>query len=160
VATLIFAWMTQVYLFAQPWLAGIGGSSSVQTKALGVKGTYPYLDFTSRKTFYFVLLAVTSAALLGAANLRRSKTGRAWFAVKGSEVAAASLGVPVMAYKLLAFAVAGFLAGVAGNLLITSSQVASASQFIPQVSLLYLSIVVVGGLDSIGGALAAGIVFA
>src|SRR5207248_9086818 len=68
VATLIFAWMTQVYLFAETWLAGIGGSSSVQTNALGVKGAYPYLDFTSRKTFYFVLLAVTAAALLGAAN--------------------------------------------------------------------------------------------
>src|SRR4051812_28605635 len=160
VATLIFAWMTQIYLFAQPWLAGIGGSSSIQTKALGTKGTFPYLDFTTRTTFYFVMLSVVSAAMLGAANLRRSKTGRAWFAVKGSEVAAASLGIPVMAYKLLAFAVAGFLAGVAGNLLMTHSQVASAGSFTPQVSLLFLAIAVVGGLDSIGGALAAGLVFA
>mgnify|MGYP000624984856 CR=1 FL=1 len=160
VATLIFAWMTQIYLFAQPWLAGIGGSSSIQTKPVGTPGAFPYLDFTNRTTFYFVMLAVVSAAMLGAANLRRSKTGRAWLAVKGSEVAAASLGVPVMAYKLLAFAVAGFLAGVAGNLLMTSSQVATASEFRPQVSLLFLAIVVVGGLDSIGGALAAGIVFA
>jgi ABC-type branched-subunit amino acid transport system ATPase component/branched-subunit amino acid ABC-type transport system permease component len=160
VATLIFAWMTQIYLFAQPWLAGIGGSSSIQTKALGTPGTFPYVDFTTRTTFYFVMLSVVSAAMLGAANLRRSKTGRAWFAVKGSEVAAASLGIPVMAYKLLAFAVAGFLAGVAGNLLMTTSQVASSSQFVPQASLLFLSIAVVGGLDSIGGALAAGLVFA
>jgi sulfate-transporting ATPase len=160
VATLIFAWMTQIYLFAQPWLAGIGGSSSIQTKALGTAGSFPYLDFTNRTTFYFVMLAVTSAAMLGAANLRRSKTGRAWFAVKGSEVAAASLGIPVMAYKLLAFAVAGFLAGIAGNLLMTNNQVASSSQFLPQASLLFLAIAVVGGLDSIGGALAAGIVFA
>jgi ABC-type branched-subunit amino acid transport system ATPase component/ABC-type branched-subunit amino acid transport system permease subunit len=159
VATLIFAWMTQIYLFAQPWLAGIGGSSSIQTTPVGTPGAFPYLDFTNRTTFYFVMLAVVSAAMLGAANLRRSKTGRAWLAVKGSEVAAASLGVPVMAYKLLAFAVAGFLAGVAGNLLMTSSQVATASEFRPQVSLLFLAIVVVGGLDSIGGALAAGIVF-
>jgi sulfate-transporting ATPase len=160
VATLIFAWMTQLYLFAQPWLVGLGGSSSIQTKALGTSGTFPYLDFTQRTTFYFVMLAVVSAAMLGAANLRRSKTGRAWFAVKGSEVAAASLGIPVMAYKLLAFAVAGFMAGVAGNLLMTHNQVASASQFGPQVSLLFLAIAVVGGLDSIGGALAAGTVFA
>jgi ABC-type branched-subunit amino acid transport system ATPase component/ABC-type branched-subunit amino acid transport system permease subunit len=160
VATLIFAWMTQIYLFAQPWLAGVGGSSSIQTKALGTAGTFPYLDFTTRTTFYFVMLSVVTAAMLGAANLRASKTGRAWFAVKGSEVAAASLGIPVMAYKLLAFAVAGFLAGVAGNLLMTSEQVATSSQFVPQASLLFLSIAVVGGLDSIGGALAAGLVFA
>ncbi|MDT7538749.1 MAG: branched-chain amino acid transport system ATP-binding protein [Actinomycetota bacterium] len=160
VATLIFAWMTQLYLFAQPWLAGLGGSSSIQTKALGTSGTFPYLDFTQRTTFYFVMLSVLSAAMLGAANLRRSKTGRAWLAVKGSEVAAASLGIPVMAYKLLAFAVAGFMAGVAGNLLMTHNQVASASEFGPQVSLLFLAIAVVGGLDSIGGALAAGTLFA
>src|SRR3954468_10663006 len=160
VATLIFAWMTQIYLFAQPWIAGIGGSSSIQTHALGTKGTFPYLDFTNQTTFYFVMLSVVTAAMLGAANLRRSKTGRAWFAVKGSEVAAASLGIPVMAYKLLAFAVAGFLAGAAGNLLMTNQQVASSSQFSPQISLLFLSIAVVGGLDSIGGALAAGLVFA
>ena len=160
VATLIFAWMTQTYLFAQPWLAGIGGSSSIQTKALGIKGTFPYLDFTVRTTFYYVLVAVVGAALLGAANLRRSKTGRAWFAVKGSEVAAASLGVPVMTYKLLAFAVAGFLAGVAGNLVMTHQQIAQATAFTPKVSLLYLSIAVVGGLDSLGGALSAGVVFA
>src|SRR3954464_10317079 len=160
VATLIFAWMTQIYLFAQPWIAGIGGSSSIQTNALGTKGTFPYLDFTDRTTWYFVMLSVVTAAMIGAANLRRAKTGRAWSAVKGSEVAAASLGIPVMAYKLLAFAVAGFLAGVAGNLMMTHNQVASASQFGPQVSLLFLGIAVVGGLDSIGGALAAGILFA
>ncbi|MDX6197546.1 MAG: branched-chain amino acid transport system ATP-binding protein [Actinomycetota bacterium] len=160
VATLIFAWMTQVYLFAQPWLVGIGGSSSIRTKALGTPGTFPYLDFTVNTTFYFVILATVAAAMLGAANLRRSKTGRAWFAIKGSEVAAASLGIPVMAYKLLAFGAAGFLAGIAGNLLMTTNQVATASQFTPEVSLLYLSIAVVGGLDSITGALAAGLVFA
>jgi ABC-type branched-subunit amino acid transport system ATPase component/ABC-type branched-subunit amino acid transport system permease subunit len=160
VATLIFAWMTQVYLFAQPWLVGIGGSSSIRTTALGTPRTFPYLDFTVNTTFYFVMLAVAVAAMLGAANLRRSKTGRAWFAIKGSEVAAASLGIPVMAYKLLAFGAAGFLAGVAGNLLMTTNQVATSSQFTPEVSLLYLAIAVVGGLDSIGGALAAGLVFA
>ena len=160
VATLIFAWMTQIYLFAQPWLAGLGGSVSIQTKALGIKGTFPYLDFTDQNTWYYVMLAVVVAALLGAANLRRSKTGRAWFAVKGSEVAAASLGIPVTMYKLMAFAVAGFLAGVGGNLSITHFQVASGPSFDPKFSLLFLSIAVVGGLDSLGGAVSGGIVFA
>ena len=97
VATLIFAWMAQEYLFNQPWLAGVGGSASAPTKPLGTKGVFPYLDFSDRRTFYFVMLAAVASAVIAMANLRDSKTGRAWFAVKGSEIAAASLGIAVTA---------------------------------------------------------------
>ena len=160
VATLIFAWMTQAYLFNQPWLAGAGGSSSATTKPLGTKGSFPYIDFTDRKTFYYVALAALVAAVIAAANLRDSKTGRAWFAVKGSEIAAASLGIPVTRYKLLAFATSGALAGIAGNLIMTHDQVVTSTTFGPSVSLFYLAIAVVGGLSSLPGAVASGILFA
>jgi len=160
VATLIFAWMAQEYLFNQPWLAGTGGSAEAPARAIGVKGAFPYLNFVERRTFYFVLLTVLAAAVLGSANLRDSKTGRAWFAVKGSEIAAASLGIDVTRYKLLAFAVSGFIAGVAGNLVITHQQVATTSSFAPNVSLFYLAIAVVGGLTSLPGAVASGVLFA
>jgi sulfate-transporting ATPase len=160
VATLIFAWMAQEYLFNQPWLAGVGGSSSAPVTPLGKPGTVPYLDFSERRTFYFVMLAATVAAVVAAANLRDSKTGRAWFAVKGSEIAAASLGIPVTRYKLLAFAASGFLAGAAGNLIMTHEQVATSTSFAPNVSLFFLAIAVVGGLSSIGGALASAALFA
>jgi ABC-type branched-subunit amino acid transport system ATPase component/ABC-type branched-subunit amino acid transport system permease subunit len=160
VATLIFAWMTQEYLFNQPWLAGVGGSSSAPADPVGTEGTFPFLDFAERRTFYYVILAATVTAVLAAANLRDSKTGRAWFAVKGSEVAAASLGIPVMRYKLLAFAVSGFLAGVAGCLIMTHQQVTTATAFAPNVSLFFLAVAVVGGLGSLGGAIASGALFA
>ncbi len=160
VATLIFAWMAQAYLFNQPWLAGVGGSSSAPVKPIGTKGRLPYLDFSSRITFYYVLLAITAAALIGVANLRDSKTGRAWFAVKGSEVAAASLGVAVTRYKLLAFATSGVIAGMAGSMVLTHQQVVTSTAFAPNVSLFYLAIAVVGGLTSLPGAVAGGVLFA
>ena len=160
VATLIFAWMAQEYLFNQPWLAGVGGSSSATIKPLGPEGTLPHLDFADRRTFYYVILAATLVVLLGAANLRDSKTGRAWFAVKGSEVAAASLGIPVVRYKLSAFATSGVIAGIAGSLVMTHQQVVTSPSFAPNVSLFYLAIAVVGGLTSLGGALASGVLFA
>ena len=160
VATLIFAWMAQEYLFNQPWLAGVGGSSNAPIKPLGTEGSFPYLDFSERRTFYFLILAATVASVLGAANLRDSKTGRAWFAVKGSEIAAASLGIPVTRYNLLAFAASGFLAGAAGNLIMTHQQVATSTSFAPNVSLFFLAIAVVGGLNSLGGAVASALLFA
>ncbi len=160
VATLIFAWMAQGYLFNLPELAGVGGASTAVTPALGEEGTVPYLDFTERRTFYFVMLAAVGASLLAMANLRDSKTGRSYFAVKGSEIAAASLGINVTRSKLSAFAVSGFLAGLAGSLLMTHESVASAGQFTVERSLFYLSVAVVGGLTSLGGALASGTLFA
>jgi branched-chain amino acid transport system permease protein len=160
VATLIFAWMADEYLFRTAWLVGVGGSSTMEGTAIGRPGTVPFFDLGERQAMYYVVLAVAAGALYVAANLRDSKTGRAFFAVRGSEMAAASLGVDVTRYKLLAFAVSGFLAGVAGNLLMVGQRSAAPSQFTFTVSLFYLAVAVVGGLSSLGGAVAASVLFA
>jgi ABC-type branched-subunit amino acid transport system ATPase component/ABC-type branched-subunit amino acid transport system permease subunit len=160
VATLIFVWMANEYLFRASWLAGTGGGASVETDPIGRAGGIPHFDFTERRTFFYVALAAAAAAIWALANLRDSKTGRAFFAVRGSEMAAASLGIDVIRTKLVAFALSGVLAGIAGNLLVTGQGSASTSQFGFGTSLLYLAIAVVGGLRSLGGAVAASIVFA
>jgi sulfate-transporting ATPase len=160
VATLIFAWMADEYLFIVPWFAGKGGTASVTSHPVGVKGGFPFFDFTERKTFYFVILAAASSVLFGLLNLRDSKTGRAFFAVRGSEAAAASLGVDVVRYKLLAFATAGFVAGIAGNLVLTHQTTVVPEQFSLGASLLFLAIAVVGGLRSLSGTIAASALFA
>jgi sulfate-transporting ATPase len=160
VATLIFLWMSNEYLFHTSWLVGPGGSSSIPLQHAGTRGRVPYFDFSNRTTFYYVALAAAAAVLWGAANLRDSKTGRALFAIRGSEIAAASLGIDVTRYKLFAFAVSGVLAGVAGNLLMVNQGVASSTQFGFAVSLFFLAVPVVGGLTRLGGAVAASMVFA
>lgn len=160
VATLIFVWMSTEYLFSASWLVGSGGSASLQRQTVGVEGTIPFFDFTERRTFYFVALATVALAVWGLANVRDSKTGRAFFAVHGSEVAAASLGINVTRYKLLAFAASGVIAGAAGNLLIVNQGTAVPGQFGFVRSLFFLSVAVVGGLTSLGGAAAAALLFA
>jgi sulfate-transporting ATPase len=160
VATLIFAYMADSYLFSAPWFAGSGGVASVQVDAIGAPGTYPYFDLAERRTFYFVALAVAAGVLFALANLRDSKTGRAFFAIRGSETAAASLGIDVRRYKLLAFALAGGIAGLAGNLQLVSKSSVVSTDFAIGVSLLYLAIAVVGGLQSLEGLVASSIIFA
>ncbi|MDQ3757578.1 MAG: ABC transporter permease, partial [Actinomycetota bacterium] len=160
VATLIFAWMADEYLFVVPWFAGRGGSTSSTTEAIGARGGFPYFDFRERRTFYFVILGVAAAVLFGLLNLRDSKAGRAFAAVRGSESAAASLGIDVVRYKLLAFATAGFIAGVGGTLVLTHQVTVVPEQFSLRASLLILAIAVVGGLRSLGGTIAAAVVFA
>ena len=160
VATLIFAWMADEYLFVVPWFSGKGGSASVETAPVGIKGAFPFFDFSERRTFYYVMLAAASTVLFALLNLRDSKTGRAFFAVRGSEMAAASLGIDVVRHKLVAFAAAGFVAGLAGNLMLTHQVTVVPEQFSLRVSLLFLAIAVVGGLQSPGGAIAASILFA
>jgi len=160
VATLIFGWMVDEYLFRSSWLVGVGGSSSITVKPIGRRGGIPFFDFSDRRVLYFLTLGCAVAALAAAANARDSRTGRAFFAVRGSEIAAASLGIDVVRYKLLAFAFSGLLAGVAGNLVIVAQHSAVPAQFSFTVSLYYLAVAVVGGLSSLPGAVAASVLFA
>jgi sulfate-transporting ATPase len=160
VATLIFAWMADQFLFPSPWLGAGTGSSTLPDQRYGVAGSFPSFDFTSRRTLYFVMLAIIVLVTAALANMRDTRTGRAFFAVRGSEMAAASLGIDVIRYKLVAFAVSGVLAGLGGSLLMLEQRTVVPSQFLFTVSLQYLSIAVVGGLTSLGGAIAAGGVFA
>jgi ABC-type branched-subunit amino acid transport system ATPase component/ABC-type branched-subunit amino acid transport system permease subunit len=160
VATLIFAWMADAYLFRAKWLVGAGGSSSIKNTVIGNPGTVTVFDFTNKRVFYLVVAACVGAAWFLVTNLRDSKTGRAFFAIRGSETAAVSLGIDVTRYKLLAFALSGALAGLAGNLFMTNNRTATPSVFQFTVSLFYLSIAVVGGITSLGGAIAASVLFA
>lgn len=160
VATLIFAWMSDQFLFRSPWLGASGGSSTISNQRIGREGALLSLDLSNRKTLYFLLAAVLIIVVFTLSNLRDTKTGRAFFAVRGSEVAAASLGIDVVRYKLIAFAVSGVIAGLGGSLLMIEQRTVVPAQFLFTISLQYLAIAVVGGLGSLGGAVAAGVLFA
>lgn len=157
VATLIFSWTADAFLFQQEWLTK---HSSIEVKPIGEPGGYPTLDFTSRKTFYYAVWAAVILVIFLMTNLRDRKIGRAFFAIRGSEMAAASLGIDVVRTKLTAFAVSGAVAGVAGSMIIVGAQVVTTDQFDLGKGLFFLSIAVVGGLTSLPGAVAGGVLFA
>lgn len=160
VATLIFAWMADQFLFPSQWLGAGSGTSTIPNQRIGLEGGFPSLDLTSRKVLYLLMVVVLVLIVAALANLRDTKTGRAFFAIRGSETAAAALGVDVVHYKLLAFALSGVLAGIGGALLMVEQRTVAPSQFFFTVSLQYLAVAVVGGLGSLGGAVAAGCLFA
>jgi branched-chain amino acid transport system permease protein len=152
--------MADAWLFTSSWFVGPGGASSIRNRPIGLARTLTRFDLSHENVRYVVMVAVVAAAWFGAVNIRDSKTGRAFFAVRGSEIAAASLGVDVTRTKLTAFAISGALTGLAGNLLMTGTRTATPVNFQFSVSLFYLGVAVVGGITSLGGAVASSLAFA
>lgn len=157
VATLIFSWMADSYLFRQPWVAKY---STIPSRRIGEEHQLFSFDLTSRTTIFYLSWALVALAAFVAVNVRDSKTGRAFFAVRGSEVAAAALGIDVTQVKLLAFGLSGALAGLAGAVVMGNGRVLSPDQFTFNVSLFFLAVAVVGGIRSLPGAIASALLFA
>jgi ABC-type branched-subunit amino acid transport system ATPase component/ABC-type branched-subunit amino acid transport system permease subunit len=160
VATLIFGYLCDQYLFGQTWLVQNRSGTSIPFETIGKPGTIPSFDLADAHVFYYVALGIAALSLYGLANLRDSRLGRAFAAVRGSEVAAASLGINVVRTKLLGFACAGGLAGLGGALTLAANRTVAPDQFSFVNSLDFLAIAVVGGLRSLGGAVASSLLFA
>ncbi len=111
------------------------------------------VSFASDWAFYFLCLAVLIAGLWLTANLLRSPTGRAWVAIRDSEIAAQSMGVHLARYKTLAFAYSAGLMGAAGALFAHKIGFLAPDIFTVLLSIQFLLMVVVGGLGSLHGAL-------
>ena len=107
--------------------------------------------------FYLFTLGVFLVAVLVVWNLSRSKTGRMLRAIRNSEIAAATSGVNLTAWKLAAFGVSAGLAGLAGGLLATGIGSVSAGAYGFQQSLAVAAIAIVVGVRSIGAAAVGGI---
>jgi branched-chain amino acid transport system permease protein len=105
------------------------------------------------RAWYGVLFAAAAAAVLVSLNLLRSKTGRAWHAIRGKEAVAEALGVNVPAYKLLAFIVSSSMTSVAGCLFAYYRGFVSAEAFSLFLTIQYVAMVIIGGMGSILGAL-------
>jgi branched-chain amino acid transport system permease protein len=103
--------------------------------------------------FYFLCLAVLAGGVWLTANLLRSPTGRAWVAIRDSEIAAQSMGVNLAIYKTMAFAYSAGLMGVAGALFAHKIGFLAPDIFSVLLSIQLLLMVVVGGLGSLHGAL-------
>ena len=160
VATLIFAWMCDSFLFKTPWFGADSKGAILGPQRIGNPNGFPYFDLTQPRTLFWLVAPILAIVVFCLANARDTKIGRAFFAVRGSEMAAASLGINVVTTKMIAFAIAGAIAGLSGNLLMLDLRTVGPDQFFVTVSLQFLAIAVVGGLGSIGGGLAAAAVFA
>ena len=105
----------------------------------------------SLRPYYWLGLILIAIVLAVNFALRDSRLGRAWIAIREDEVAAASMGVPLVRTKLLAYAVGAALGGMAGAFLGTYSQAINSNQFAFSFSILILAMVILGGLGSVWG---------
>jgi branched-chain amino acid transport system permease protein len=105
------------------------------------------------RVWYFVLFAAAAATVLLALNLLRTRTGRAWRAIRDHETVAEALGIGVPGYKLAAFVVSSMLTAVAGALFAYYRGFVSVEAFSLFLSIQYVAMVIIGGMGSILGAL-------
>ena len=112
-----------------------------------------FLDFEDNRSMYYLSLAALVLAIVVVINLRRSRVGRLLIALRENEANVQSFGLSPVRLKLLAFAIAGGLAGFAGVLFAHQQLGVSAESFNPGASLTVFTSAVVGGISSPGGAL-------
>src|SRR4030043_104223 len=108
-------------------------------------------SFESDRSYYYIVLAFTVVMTLFATNLIRTKTGRAFMAVRDHYVSAEIMGISLYKYRLLSFGISSFYAGVAGALFGHALKFVSSEQFNIGVSIVYLAMIICGGLGSIIG---------
>ncbi len=109
--------------------------------------------FDTEKSYYYLTLAVTILALVYGRNLVRSRVGRAFVAIRDRDLAAEIMGISLFRYKLTAFAISSFYAGVAGGLWVCFLRIVTPEHFPFHLSIQYLAMVIVGGLGSILGSI-------
>lgn len=148
--TLAFGLTAETTLFN--WRAFTGGGAGAQAPRPGPVAT----DLA----YCYLCLAVLGLVLLLDWRLVRTKAGRAMVALRTDERVAATLGVDVTGYKLLAFMLSGFLAGLAGALFAHWNQLVQALDFDFQIALVWVVMAVVGGLRSRAGVVLASAFFA
>ena len=102
---------------------------------------------TDVKQFYLVMVIVVLAVFF-AKNLARTKVGRAFIAIRDNDLAAEVMGINVNYYKLLAFFIGCFFAGIAGSLLAHTTYTLNAEQFSFTDSILYIGMIIIGGLGT------------
>lgn len=108
-------------------------------------------EFGSFTSYYYLVLLFSVVSVWLIARLYRSRVGRAFIAIREDETGASSMGVNVFGYKVLAFTLACFFAGLAGSFYAHFVTYISADQFAVTESFLILTMVALGGTGSIIG---------
>jgi branched-chain amino acid transport system permease protein len=131
---------------------GIGRPAPVATLfglSLDTDGEF----FTKIQKLYFTMFVILVIFALLARNLVRSRTGRALAAVRDRDIAAEVIGVNLTRYKLIAFAVSSFYAGVAGALLYVMIGFVEPTSFNLLMSVQYIAMILIGGVATISGSI-------
>jgi branched-chain amino acid transport system permease protein len=146
----IFANGDEVSVFSDYKLSN-GRQSISPIDSIDVPALAPFDSALNLRPYYWTIFAMVLVVLFVNFRLRDSKLGRAWIALREDEVAAASMGVPLVKTKLLAYATGGAFGGISGAFLGAYFSSVNANQFQFGFSIFILAMVILGGLGSIWG---------
>jgi branched-chain amino acid transport system permease protein len=144
--TLAFGFIVNYVLFHWDLTQGDMGMA---VKRISIGG---FVIRTEKEYFYF---AVTIAALaaLCAKNIARSKIGRSFVAIRDRDIAAEAMGIPLAKYKVMAFGISSFYAGIAGGLLAHYQKWIVPGSFDLSLSIAYIAMIILGGLGTVLGSI-------
>jgi branched-chain amino acid transport system permease protein len=143
----------QTFLNLSQWTGGPNGIGSLdQPTIFGYRFGFQALPY------YYLILGLIAVAVLAANNLRSSRLGRAWMAIREDELAAAHAGINTTTTKLAAFAIGASFSGLAGCAYASKLQLVSPDQFGFNVSVAVLSMLVLGGMGNIPGVIVGSLV--
>lgn len=126
-----------------------GGSTGMSLEPIRLFG----MVFDTQVKLYYLILPCVVVMTLFAYNIARSRLGRAFVAVRDNDLSAEIMGISLFGYKLRAFFVGCFFAGIAGSLYIVFMRTIRPDQFSLMDSIWMLGILIIGGMGSILGAI-------
>jgi branched-chain amino acid transport system permease protein len=139
--------------FIIPWLIVnvrpdiTAGAQSFRVPAM----TIGNMKFSTQTEMFYIIIPIAGLMTLFAKNLSRSKLGRAFVAIRDNDLAAEVQGIDIFRYKLIAFFICSFYAGVGGSLWAHWVRAVNSDQFTLMHSIWFLGIIIVGGMGSISG---------
>jgi branched-chain amino acid transport system permease protein len=147
-ATLAFGLVIEeILIIAEPLTHGPDGMA-VPDAVIG-----PWVLTSNTNGFYYVCLMVASIMTWVAVNLVNSRTGRAFVALRESEIAAQTNGINLAGYKTIAFAISAFYTGLAGALYAQAVTFIAPDGFTIFLSIQFLAVIIIGGMGSILGSI-------
>ena len=126
------------------WSSVTGGFNGIPVPPAEIAG----FQFISQGSQFYLITGIAILVVFFAKNLARTRTGRAFVAIRDNDLAAEVMGINLFRYKLVAFFIGCFLAGIAGSLLAHWTGFMSAENFHISDSILYIGMIIIGGLGT------------
>ncbi len=141
--TMAAQFITVDFILTQ-YVSKIGGRGQAFSLPPGTIKIGPWAMETDLQV-YFVMITLLTLTIIMMANLLRSRVGRAWIAIRDNDIAAETLGINIIWYKLLNFFVAGFIGGIAGAFWVCNCAALSPEHFPWFLSLWLVGVILIGG---------------
>jgi branched-chain amino acid transport system permease protein len=144
--TLAFGFIIEYVLFHWDLTRGDTGMA---VPKIGAGGFF----IQTERQFFFLIMSFAAIATLVAKNIARTKIGRSFVAIRDRDIAAEAMGISLAKYKIMAFAISAFYAGVAGCLMAYYQKWIVPGNFDISLSIAYIAIIVLGGMGTILGSI-------